>query len=240
VKTKLECPKCNNLFSAKGGNYKKHIDSCEGSYEPFIKLLNCKYCNIAFGEDMSTALRANHSRWCDNNPKRDSYKATNDGSQLRTKDAVEKRIESLKKAHLDGKYDLSYKARRGKAGTPHTEETKKHLRELALASPHRRLRRKMIEYNGIWLDSTWELELAKRLDSLEIKWVRPNPIPWVDNDGVTHNYFPDFYLKDYDLFLDPKNPQAIKVQKKKLDCILAQYSNIVILDNLDACKNYTP
>ena len=43
----------------------------------------------------------------------------------------------------------------------------------------------------------------------------------------------------YDVFLDPKNPQAIKVQKEKLDCLLTQYKNIIIIDNLEACKNFT-
>ena len=96
----------------------------------------------------------------------------------------------------------------------------------------------MIEYNGVWLDSTWEFELAKRLDELKVKWVRPNPIPWVDEKGVTHNYFPDFYLPDFNLFLDPKNPHAVNVQKKKLACILTQYSNIVIIKSLEECSNY--
>jgi hypothetical protein len=129
---------------------------------------------------------------------------------------------------------------KGKPGKsyPHTEETKSLLRDKALASPHRRLRRKMVEYNGIWLDSSWELELAKRLDALEITWTRPAPIKWVDEHGLIHNYFPDFYLTDYDLFLDPKNPQAIKVQQKKLDCLLTQHTNIVILDTLEKCKTF--
>lgn len=239
VKTKIECPKCQNFFSKKGGNYQKHITKCDGSYTPFIKLTNCKYCDKSFDIEMTANERANHSRWCEQNPKRDEYKKTNsDCSQMRTAEAMAKKIVSLKKAHADGKYDESHAKRKGKPGTPHSEETKRHLREKALASPHRRLRRKRIEYNGIWLDSTWEYELAKRLDELKVKWVRPNPIPWVDEKGVTHNYFPDFYLPDFNLFLDPKNPHAVNVQKKKLACILTQYSNIVIIKSLEECSNY--
>ena len=113
------------------------------------------------------------------------------------------------------------------------------MRQKALASPHRRLVRGICEYKGVRLDSSWELVLAKRLDEQSIEWNRPNPIPLVDNEQITHNYFPDFYLPEYDLFLDPKNPYAIKAQKKKLDCLLLQYKNIVILDTLEKCKNYT-
>jgi hypothetical protein len=239
VKTKLECYKCRNLFSKKGRNYKKHIAVCEGIYTPFVKQSKCKHCDVEFNETMSASVRANHTRWCDKNPKRSEYKITNNGSQLRTPEAVQKRIESLKKAHADGRYIESYNLKRGRSRTPHTEETKKLLQEKALASPHRRLRKKMIEYNGVWLDSTWEFELAKRLDHLQIKWTRPDPISWTDGNGLNHNYFPDFYLIDYNLYLDPKNPQALKVQKEKLEYLLTQHQNIVILDSLDKCKNFS-
>ena len=239
VKTKLKCSKCNNEFSAKGGNYKKHTAKCVGSYSPFVKLTNCKYCNKVFDGMMAANERANHTRWCEQNPKSDEYKKSSDCSQMRTLEAKSKRILSLKKAHADGKYDEKNSRQRGKPGTPHSEKTKQHLRERALASNHRRLRKNRIEYKGIWLDSTWEYELAKRLDELKIKWVRPDPIPWIDDQGIKHNYFPDFYLEDYDLFLDPKNPQAVKVQRKKLDMLLRQYKNIVIIETLEKCKTFT-
>lgn len=239
IKTKLECPKCKNLFSSRGGNYDKHIKVCDGVYIPFVKLQNCKYCNLLFDITFSTSLRANHTRWCDLNPNRNEYvKNSNDGKQLRTPNAICNRIAAIKKAHADGKYkSLDYSWNKGRK---HSEETKELLRQKALSSSHRRLRRKMIEYNGVWLDSTWELELAKRLDSMKIKWVRPDPIPWVDSEGVTHNYFPDFYLTDYDIFLDPKNPQAKKVQKKKIDMIMSQYKNVVILNSVEECQSYMP
>lgn len=239
VKTKLKCSKCHNLFSAKAGNYQKHITKCNGLYTPSVKLTNCKYCEKSFDIAMTANERANHSRWCEQNPKRDEYKKTNSNcSQLRTAEAKAKRISSLKKAHADGKYDERNAKQKGNPGTPHTEKTKQLLREKALASKHRRLRRNRIEYKGIWLDSTWEYELAKRLDELEIKWLRPDPIQWIDDQGIKHNYFSDFYLKDYDLFLDPKNPQAIKAQRKKLERLLTQHTNIIIIDTLEKCKNF--
>jgi hypothetical protein len=124
-------------------------------------------------------------------------------------------------------------------GKTHSEETKLKQKTKALASPHRRLRRKMIEYDGIMLDSTWELELAKRLDSLGINWTRPKPIKWIDGENVEHNYFADFYLKNYDIYLDPKNPYAIKAQKEKLKYLLTQHKNIVIIESLEKCKNFS-
>lgn len=112
--------------------------------------------------------------------------------------------------------------------------------EKALASPHRRLKRKMIEYKGVWLDSTWELILAKRLDEQLISWIRPDPLKWIDERGKPHHYFADFYLLDFDLYLDPKNPQAYKKQINKIRLLQEQYSNILVIRTLDECKSFTP
>lgn len=48
------------------------------------------------------------------------------------------------------------------------------------------------------------------------------------------------FLIVYDLFLDPKNPQAVKVQRKKLDRLLTQYKNIVIIESIEECKQFSP
>ena len=191
----------------------------------------CKHCKKEFEKKEI----ANHSRWCDLNPKRSQY--NKDLSKARAAKRNFKNQYSYGATCLD---ETKEKMRIAATGKRHTEETKQIIREKALASPHRRLKKGTVEYKGILLDSSWELELAKRLDELEIKWIRPDPIPWVDEEGVKHNYFPDFYLEDYDLFLDPKNPQALKVQKKKLDCLLTHYKNIVIIDSLEKCKQYSP
>lgn len=121
----------------------------------------------------------------------------------------------------------------------HSDETKQRIKEKALSSSHRRLRKGIVEYKGIILDSSWELALAKRLDFLGLSWIRPEPIKWVDEDNVVHNYFPDFYLIDYDLYLDPKNPAAMAAQNKKVSILKEQVKNLVFLQTLDECNNFT-
>ena len=140
-------------------------------------------------------------------------------------------------------FEIPQSVWKGKVGQfkdkKHSEETKLKQQEKALASKHRRLRRKMIEYNGIMLDSTWELLLAKKLDAENIIWVRPGPIDWVDTDGLTHHYFPDFYLPEHDLYLDPKNPKAYEVQYKKIEQLKTQLTNLVILCSISEIENFT-
>lgn len=195
----------------------------------------CKHC----GQNFIKKEIANHSRWCFKNPKRDEY--LNNLSKMRalkTDGGRRKAAEKLKILHKQGRYN-HIDRRKSFQGKTHTEETKKLIREKALKSPHRRLKKNTVMYNGVLLDSTWELELAKRLDDIKIKWIRPDPIKWVDDNGLEHNYFPDFYLPDYDLYLDPKNPHAVKVQKKKLEKVLTAYKNLVIIESLEDCKNFS-
>ena len=233
---KTTCPKCNFEFANRGGNYNRHHKSCNGTYVPFEKMLCCKYCKISF-ESLNKNQKANHSRWCKQNPEYSTYI-----SSLTSVRSARKNFENqYTKAKREGQ-TIPISSNKGKPGhfngRTHTDKTKQLQREKALSSSHRRLKKGMVEYNGIMLDSSWELELAKRLDELKIKWIRPKSIPWKDQNGLTHNYFPDFYLPLFDLFLDPKNPFAMKVQQNKLKMLTAQYKNIIFLTSLDECKNF--
>lgn len=200
----------------------------------------CKHCNLEF--DIKQI--SNHSRWCKFNPKRKSYLDKLQETRLKvTPETKNKMRQGLIKAHKDGKYYNSdgihiNAINKNFKDKHHTEETKKKISEAGLNSTHRRLRKNPILYKNIILDSKWELALAIRLDELNIKWIRPEPIKWTDKTGVTHNYFADFYLVDYDLYLDPKNPHVINMQKEKLNYLQMHYNNIKIISTLEECENF--
>ena len=190
----------------------------------------CKHCTKEFDKSKI----ANHTMWCDSNPKRQQYR-----DALINARASKVNFKNQYSHGAKCSDETKEKLRLASTGRTHTNETKMLLKEHALASPHRRLKKNTVMYKNVLLDSSWELALAKRLDELNISWIRPNPLPWVDDDGIKHNYFPDFYLVDYDVFLDPKNPHAVKVQNKKLKCIKTQYSNIVILESFEKCTKFS-
>lgn len=73
-------------------------------------------------------------------------------------------------------------------------------------------------YKNTWLDSSWELKVAQWLDNNNIDWSRPKCIPY-HLDGKNKNYFPDFYLPRYDLYLDPKNPYRMQIDLPKMQII---------------------
>lgn len=204
----------------------------------------CKHCGHIFEtSDKPKGWMANHSRWCEANPKVNQY--INDANSrilanAHSKEAEEKRKKTVAVNVNLGKYKGKNSSFKGMPGKKHTEESKKKISEAALKSKHRRLRKNPIPYKGIILDSSWELELAKRLDFLEIEWIRPGPIEWNDVSGVTHNYFPDFYLPKFSLYLDPKNQHAIRVQSEKLNIISEAIPNLRIIETLKECKEWRP
>lgn len=71
------------------------------------------------------------------------------------------------------------------------------------------------KYKDVWFDSKWEVRVAKSLDENNISWIRPRKgFIWAD-DGK--KYYPDFYLTEYDVYLDPKNDYLIKKDKLKIE-----------------------
>lgn len=116
--------------------------------------------------------------------------------------------------------------------------------EASTSRKYRNGSRKTIKYKDVTLESTWELEVAMYLDEKNIDWIRPKPLKWENKDGKNKLYYPDFYLTKYDLFLDPKNPYCMKIDKEKMNYISSRYKIIFgdinyLISELDKIiKNY--
>ena len=103
----------------------------------------------------------------------------------------------------------------------------------------------VLEGEILWLESSWEIEIADYLNSLKIRWIRPKHIPWIDRTGKRRRYFPDFYLPDFDLYLDPKNNYQIELTREKLDIVSSSVKLIYgsvsyIKDNLADLPGIAP
>ncbi len=100
------------------------------------------------------------------------------------------------------------------------------------------------KHKGIVLDSGWELALAKRLDNIGVYWVRGTQIPWIDSTGTQRTYFPDFYLPEYDVYLEPKAPWTLKRKRtgreqEKVEYIKRHHPNVTFLWNKKHCETFT-
>lgn len=81
------------------------------------------------------------------------------------------------------------------------------------------------------LQSTYELRCSEILNSLKIKWIRPKHLPY-----DSKKYFPDFYLTEYDIYLDPKNAFKAKQDQDKIQKVIDQNAvrvYIVLEENLN-------
>ena len=212
-----KCEKCNALI--KNCNFQKHTSACDGVDRRFVKSTKCKYCELSF-DMLTTASRANHTRWCPKNPKLEEYKEQSKNINICITDAGRLKLkQAVLDAHKNGVYaDAQQKQRENPSfkGKHHTIEARLKISQAGLSNDYRRLRRKIQIYNGISMDSTWEVEFAKRLDFIGVEWNRPKPLIWLDESNKKHHYFPDFFLPKYNVYVDPKNPYAFRVQSKKI------------------------
>lgn len=169
--------------------------------------MNCKYC----GKDCKNenSLR-NHERLCKSNPERQisGFELYNkSGKHIGVNQYTKAKKLGLPKPTLseDARKKLSEKGKLQK----HSEETKKKLSEAAkrnnLGGWHTS---KSFDYKGIKLDSSYEVKFAEDLDKNNIKWERPKPLLYKLN-GEEHRYYPDFFLPDYNVFVDTKNDYLI-------------------------------
>jgi len=90
---------------------------------------------------------------------------------------------------------------------------------------------------NVLLESSWEVETAKLLDELKIKWIRPEPLEWFDENNKKRFYYPDFYLLTQQVYLDPKNPFCLQRDKNKLQYFKNKRLPLIVGD-LNVIKKY--
>lgn len=167
----------------------------------------CKYCGKECKNENS---HRNHERLCPKNDNRvykshsKSKPSWNKGLTKETDERIRKSVETFKQNLKNGKTTPSRK------GSSLTKEAKENLSKLAKEKKFGGCRySKKFEYKGIILESSYELNLAIDLDKNFVSWIRPKPLIWLDKENKEHRYYPDFYLTEYNIYLDPKNDYLI-------------------------------
>lgn len=97
-------------------------------------------------------------------------------------------------------------------------------------------RTKIVEYNGFYLNGKWELDVAKWLDENNIRWtniVNGFKYEWKNE---LHTYFPDFYLLDFDVYLEVKG-----FERERDRCKWRVLDNLIILkkNEIEKIRNNT-
>ena len=196
----------------------------------------CKYCGKKCTNKNSLV---NHERLCKQNPNRvvsniELHNSTgvpwNKGLTSETDIRVKNRIIKQKEGYKNNPSRYNY-------GHPQSDEAKEKLRTVALKNGLGGFHmRRGIYYNGIKLDSSYEVIVAESLDKNKVKWERCARFQYILDDCKIHYYTPDFFLPEYNVYLDPKNDFLIEninpglgindVEKIK---IAAKQNNIKVL-----------
>jgi len=121
-------------------------------------------------------------------------------------------------------------------GRKHTKEAKEKIRKAAIKNElgghtsKRSIYYKKKNDDIIYLQSSYEEKVARELDKNNIIWERPKYLKYIDKENIEHRYYPDFYLIDYNIYLDPKNYYLQKKDKEKINLVKKQNNvNIIIL-----------
>lgn len=226
VTSTKECDKCHNEFSLFAFN--RHYKSCNGNYtKAVIKYdvpdnLICPFCN-KIGKTKLSWIK--HYQVCLLNPNR--LIPFNTGKKGSNQFIKCKKL-GLPIPKLSNESLQKIKDTKIKNGTNiHTEETKiklsKSMRQAVLDHPEsycssniKTRYKKCTKYN-INFDSEWELIFYEYCLVNNIKISRPNiSFDYNASDGI-RQYFPDFYLNDFNIWIEIKGYENDKDRNKWRD-----------------------
>ena len=205
--------------------------------------MECKFCGKVCIND--NGLR-NHERLCKSNPNRQILKSNfinfNDKKKL---GLIKGKNQFIKAEELglpkpivteDTRKKISDKS---KSRIYSEEQRKKHsisMKKAVELHPDSYTKNnvvgrvKNIIYNNVKLKGGWELLVAKWFDENEIKWEHETKYFEYEWNGV-RRYYPDFYLPDYDFYVEVKGYQTERDDAKWLSV-----SNLIVIKSNDIKK----
>lgn len=212
------CIKCRREISVVA--ITRHNRSCSGAEKNIKAPKECEFCLRVFKTGSACGL---HRSQCKSNPKRktERYAAWNKGKTKFTDDRIlkcsESLLETIKRNPNFGRCVDAEKEilRRRKISERAKELGFGGYRENAGRSK----KYKVVDTFGkpVTLQSSYELTCASILNELNIQWIRPGALKYSGR-----NYFPDFFLPEYDLYLDPKNEYRARLDYEKIESVKDQ------------------
>lgn len=238
----VECDICHHQFGEK--QLEKHRILCLEKEKDRHRL--CKKCGKDFSSDCSVFCSracANKSRVLSEETK-EKIRNANLGKTIISRDPRQCRYCGKQTRSIDGQIPKLF-------CTPRCPESIESLsQKLSQANKgktggyrEKGGRGKGCHYKGIWLDSTWELALAQRLDELSIQWERDtgkHRFGYVDAEGNERNYYPDFFIPSKDLYIEVKGYWTSET-RHKMSSVKERHKhlNLLVLESLDQIQSLT-
>lgn len=159
-------------------------------------------------------------------------KAWNCGLTKETDNRIAKYAVSISKTHKKKVDNGTWSAPR--VSDEFREKARKNAYRRCLGGHTSKKRMDFTKKDGtiVHLQSSYEVSVAASLEENGIKWSRPSALEWIDENLQKHRYYADFYLHDYNIYLDPKNDFLIVKDTKKISAIKEQNNvNVIVLDS---------
>jgi hypothetical protein len=199
------------------------------------KMLTCKFCSKECKN--ANSLR-NHERLCKSNPDRQIStfeipgfhskflsNKKNSNQYIKAKETGVDYImsdETRLKKSIASKSQIWDDERRNKHSVAMIQAVKNNPDSYTSSNVCGRI--KIEDYTGERFHGKWEVIVAKWFDDNDIHWVRRiNPFEYYWNNS-THLYFPDFYLPNYDMYVEVK---GYEIERDK--CKWSAVPNLIII-----------
>ena len=172
-------------------------------------------------------------------PSRKGEKAWNKGLTKENDDRVKRYSEKSASSRKGNNYEIGFcskESREFQSSIEGRKEQSERMKEVVIKNPQSysannvsgRVKTFSKTYFGLEMKfkGTWELEVANKLYENNIKFtniIKPIEYFWKES-GKNHLYFPDFYLEDYDLYIEVKGYE----RERDLDK-WASIDNLVVL-----------
>jgi hypothetical protein len=189
--------------------------------------IKCVFCNKYFPKGKSTPAYSNHFIRCKLNPDRSIEHKTDDG--------MKKCINALKESNS--------RWENKEEKLKHSEKMKKVAKENPNSYSHKNISRgkKVVEYNSIKFDNTWELDFYKWCEKHNIFCIRNSVGFQYEFHGI-RTYYPDFFLPELNIYVEIKGYETekdkakwknfpkklVKIFKKDIDLIRKDSYNLII------------
>lgn len=224
------CELCNKRISL--SNIGKHIGSkaCSRNISETTKnksispSVDIKCCFCDFTTNKNCALMS-HQNACKSNPNRKHHhnaytKAKEEGRVHKISEETSKKFSSHKRPHTE--QSLSRLRSSMKKAVENNPDSYKGLGAGRV--------KKEICSNGMNVLGKWEVSFVEFCIKNNMPIEQPKiPFPYKDETGYERNYFPDFYLPEYNIYVEVKGYQQIRDQYKWWALVNEHKKNLIIL-----------
>lgn len=197
----------------------------------------CQFCSR---ECKNSNSLSNHTRLCKNNPNRQEHPRGNKGKKGGNRFTKAAKLGMETPVLSAESIAKSIQTKRQNGTLARSTETRT---KLSIAACNRLSKNskysKNIEYNGVILESSYELLFAQQMDSNGVEWKKcyGTWFDYVAQDGAIRRYVPDFYIPSLNVYIDTKNDYLITKDAYKIAAVRESHPITLLVYSLDDIVN---